>query len=100
MEFTKTENEKEIILNFVGRVDTTNAGEFEETILKEIKTDMQTVADFSGIDYISSAGLRALLSSHKQAMKCGGTFIVRHVNSDVMEVLDITGFSSILTVED
>ena len=54
--------------------------------------------DFSKLDYISSAGLRVLLSAHK-AMSSKGGMKVKNVNEIVQEVLDVTGFSDILTIE-
>lgn len=99
MELTKTLNGNEIVLHFVGRVDTTTAAEFEEEIAKEIKVGRRVVVDFSNIDYISSAGLRALLASHKQCANVGGVFVVKNMNNDVLEVFDITGFASILNIE-
>ena len=54
--------------------------------------------DFSGLDYISSAGLRVLLSAHKIMAPKGGMTIT-HVNEIVQEVFDVTGFADILTIE-
>ena len=56
------------------------------------------VLDFSGLDYISSAGLRVLLSAHKQ-MSARGGMKVTHVNEIVNEVFEVTGFSDILDIE-
>ena len=58
----------------------------------------QLILDFSKLDYISSAGLRVLLSAHKAMQKKGYMKIV-HVNDLVQEVFDVTGFSDILTIE-
>lgn len=100
MELTKQINGNVVTISVKGRIDTTNAQEFETAIISEVKKDVKTVVDFSGIEYISSAGLRALLASHKLSLKEGGTFVLSNINDEVMEVLDITGFSSILTIED
>ena len=58
----------------------------------------QLILDFSKLDYISSAGLRVLLSVHKAMQKKGYMKIV-HVNDLVQEAFDVTGFSDILTIE-
>ena len=80
-----------------GRLDTTTAPELE----KELKNDMGSIdeltMDFSKLDYISSAGLRVLLSAHKEMSKKGG-MKVTNVNEIVQEVFDVTGFSDILNI--
>lgn len=95
-----TINGKETIIAFEGRIDTTNAGDVENIIKEQIKEGVTLILDFEKLEYISSAGLRVLLSSHKQLLSVKGSLIIRNVNGDVMEVLDITGFSSILRIED
>ena len=81
-----------------GRLDTTTAPELE----KELKSDMDGAVgltmDFSRLDYISSAGLRVLLSAHKAMSRKGG-MKVTNVNEIVREVFDVTGFSDILDIE-
>ena len=54
--------------------------------------------DLEKLEYISSAGLRVLLAAHKEMTKKGGMKLI-NVNEIVMEVLEITGFTSILTIE-
>ena len=80
-----------------GRLDTTTAPELE----KELKNDMGSIneltMDFSKLDYISSAGLRVLLSAHKEMSKKGG-MKVTNVNEIVQEVFDVTGFADILNI--
>ena len=80
-----------------GRLDTTTAPDLEN----ELKADMDGITeltmDFSKLDYISSAGLRVLLSAHKVMSKKGG-MKVTNVNDIVNEVFDVTGFSDILTI--
>ena len=58
----------------------------------------ELVLDFEKLEYISSAGLRVLLSAQKQMNK-QGTMTIRKVCADIMEVFEITGFADILTVE-
>ncbi|MBQ6346570.1 MAG: STAS domain-containing protein [Clostridia bacterium] len=81
-----------------GRLDTTTAPDLE----KEIKTGLdgvtELIMDFEKLDYISSAGLRVLLSAQK-AMSKQGSMKVIHVSDLVMEVFEVTGFTDILTIE-
>ena len=83
-----------------GRLDTTTAPELEAA-LRSAMTDIQDVIfDFEKLEYISSAGLRVLLSAQKKVREGGdGQVIVRGANDLVKEVFAITGFCDILTVE-
>ena len=87
-----------LTLALEGRLDTTTAPELEQVIRAELDKADALVLDFGKLDYISSAGLRVLLSAHKAMSKKGG-MKVTHVNEMVMEVFEVTGFSDILTVE-
>ena len=81
-----------------GRIDTTTAPDLE----RELKNDMEhidsLILDFEKVDYISSAGLRVLLSAHKTMSKKGGMKVTK-VNEMVREVFEVTGFSDILNIE-
>ena len=80
-----------------GRLDTVTAPDLEKT-LKEILPGLKSlVFDFEKLDYISSAGLRVLLSAQK-AMNALGGMQVKNVNETVMEIFEVTGFSDILTI--
>ena len=81
-----------------GRLDTTTAPELE-TVLKNDMDSIDTLTlDFSRLDYISSAGLRVLLSAHKAMSRKGG-MKVTNANEMVKEVFEVTGFSDILSIE-
>ena len=82
-----------------GRIDTNSAPETEEKIMSEIKDADKLVLDFAHVDYISSAGLRVLLLLHKTMQPKGGMKVI-HINETVQEVLDITGFAYILTLDE
>ncbi len=85
----------EIVLS--GRLDTITAPGLEAE-LKQIPADItEVIFDFTGLDYISSAGLRVLLSEQK-IMNKRGKMSVKNVNKVVREVFDVTGFSNILTI--
>ena len=88
----------ELGVSLTGRLDTTTAPELE----KELKDSLDGVSaltlDFSGLEYISSAGLRVLLAAQK-IMNKQGEMKVAHVNETIMEIFEVTGFSDILTIE-
>ena len=80
-----------------GRLDTTTAPELEKTINGEGEALTNLVLDFKGIDYISSAGLRVLLSAQKK-MNIQGSMELVNVSESVMDILEMTGFAEILTI--
>ena len=94
----KTSNESELTVALTGRLDTTTAPELE----KELKASLESVTaltiDMAALEYISSAGLRVLLSTQKIMNKQGEMKVV-HVNETIMEIFEVTGFSDILTIE-
>jgi len=98
MNITKTVDEKVLTLAVEGRLDTVTAPELEK-VIKEIPDEItELVLDLEKLEYISSAGLRVLLSAHKQmALKDG--MKVKNINEIVSEVFEVTGFSDILDVE-
>lgn len=98
MTINKQKNGSVLTIAVQGRLDTTTAPDLE----KEIKTGLdgvtELIMDFEKLDYISSAGLRVLLSAQKMMSKQGSMKVV-HVNDLVMEVFEVTGFTDILTIE-
>ena len=98
MTITKNMNGKALEIALEGRLDTMTAPELEVELNKSLGGADSLVLDFSKLDYISSAGLRVLLSAHK-AMSAKGGMKVTNVNEIVREVFDVTGFSDILTIE-
>ena len=81
-----------------GRLDTMTAPELEAELNKSLEGAETLSMDFSKLEYISSAGLRVLLSAHK-VMSAKGGMKVTHVNEIVQEVFEVTGFADILTIE-
>lgn len=81
-----------------GRLDTNTAGELETALQAVVDTAENLVLDFEKLEYISSSGLRVLLSAQK-AMAKHGTMKLIHVGDAIMEIFDITGFSEFLTIE-
>ena len=89
-------NSLEIALE--GRLDTVTAPELEKDLNASLEAANTLTLDFTNLEYISSAGLRVLLTAHK-AMSAKGGMKIMNVNEIVREVLDVTGFSDILTIE-
>ena len=81
-----------------GRLDTTTAPKLETELKQNISGVNELILDFSGLEYLSSAGLRVLLSAQK-VMNRQGSMVIKHVNETVMEIFEITGFVDILTIE-
>ena len=93
-----TRNTDEIILGITGRLDTTTAPALDKTIHENLDEAKNRILDFKGLEYISSAGLRVLLSAQKKMQKIG-KMTVKNVCEDVMEVFEMTGFADILVIE-
>ena len=93
----KTINNNEADFALEGRLDTVTAPELEKELKASLDGVTQLRIDFEKLDYISSAGLRVLLSAQKQMNK-QGTMTLHHVNQTVMEIFEVTGFSDILTI--
>ncbi len=98
MKINKKQEGSKLVIALEGRLDTTSAPDLE----KELKTSLDGVTDLTldltNLDYISSAGLRVLLSAHKTMMK-QGQMKVTNASEIVKEVFEVTGFCDILTIE-
>ena len=82
-----------------GRLDTMTAPELESELRSSTSGVSELEFDMTKLDYISSAGLRVLLSAQKTMNKQKGSMVVRHANEALMEIFEVTGFSDILTIE-
>ena len=98
MTITKKQNGNALTLAVEGRLDTMTAPELEAELKASLDAAESLILDFGKLDYISSAGLRVLLSAHK-VMSAKGGMKVTNVNEIVQEVFDVTGFADILTIE-
>jgi anti-sigma B factor antagonist len=98
MTIEKKVNGSALEIAVAGRLDTMTAPELEAELNKSLEGADTLTLDFSKLEYISSAGLRVLLSAHK-AMSAKGGMKVTHVNEIVQEVFEVTGFADILTIE-
>ncbi|MDO4540033.1 MAG: STAS domain-containing protein [Syntrophomonadaceae bacterium] len=81
-----------------GRLDTSTAPELEQELKTALEGVEKLAFDLAGLDYLSSAGLRVLLSAQK-TMNKQGSMVVRNVNETVREIFEVTGFDDILTIE-
>ena len=91
-------NQEETIIEIVGRLDTITAPALDKTINEDLGDAKNLVLDVKGMEYISSAGLRVLLSAQKKMQKIG-SMKVTGVCAEVMEVFEMTGFADILVIE-
>ena len=98
MTITKTKNGPELIIAVEGRLDTMTAPELEKELGASFEGVTELTFDLEKLDYISSAGLRVLLSAQKKMNVQGKMKLIR-VNETIMEIFDVTGFSDILTIE-
>ena len=98
MNIIQKQNGSELDISLEGRLDTMTAPELEAELNKSLPAADSLVLDFSKLEYISSAGLRVLLSAHKQ-MSAKDGMKVTNVNEIVQEVFEVTGFADILTIE-
>ena len=97
MEITKTKNDAALTIALTGKLETTTAPALDQVIKEELSGISSLTFDFSGLEYISSAGLRVLLTA-KKTMNKQGTMQIVNANEIVREIFDITGFSDIFTV--
>lgn len=98
MEIENKQNGTERTISLTGRLDTTTAPQLEAELKSCLPGTTSLIFDFEKLEYISSAGLRVLLSAQK-VMNQQGKMVIHNVNSTIQEVFDVTGFSDILTIE-
>jgi len=90
--------EDNIILRLEGRIDAATAPILEKKINSLVKEKATILLDFGGVDYLSSAGMRLLLSETKKLKTSHGLLILFSVQDDVMEILKVAGFDRILNL--
>ena len=91
-------NVDELVLEITGRVDTITAPALDKTINENLEGLKTLILDLKNLEYISSAGLRVLLSAQKKMQQVGVMKVV-NVCELVMEVFEMTGFADILNIE-
>ena len=98
MKIDKTLSGSTLTIALEGRLDTTTAPDLDQELKDSLNDISELIFDFAALEYISSAGLRVLLSAQKTMSKQGSMKIM-HVNDMVMDVFDVTGFADMLTIE-
>ena len=83
------------VIEICGRLDTTTAPVLDKTIGEDISENTNLILELKGLEYISSAGLRVLLSAQKRMQK-HGSMKLRNASEEVMDVFEMTGFADIL----
>lgn len=98
MTIEKVLNATELHISLKGRLDTTTAPQLDAELKNCLDGVKKLVLDFLALEYISSAGLRVLLSTQK-VMNKQGEMIIKNVNDTITEIFEVTGFVDILTIE-
>ena len=98
LNISKTVDGGKAVIALEGRLDTVTSPELEAAVKETLPGLTELIFDFEKLEYISSAGLRVLLTSQK-AMKAQGEMKLRRVSAPIMENFAVTGFSEILTIE-
>lgn len=98
LEIKKNLDGEKLAVALAGRLDTTTSPQLETELRSALDGIKELVFDFKDLAYISSAGLRVLLSAQK-TMNKQGSMKICNVNSDIMEIFDVTGFVDILDIE-
>lgn len=99
MEVIINKQEGKALVELKGRIDTTNAEQFQRDVNPLMEADQLDIdIDCAGLDYTSSQGLRTFLMLQKSVNARGGQLVLRNMNPMVKEVFDITGFSNIITI--
>lgn len=98
MEILKSKAGSTLVISLSGRLDTVSAPQLDEELKASIGGVTELILDLSSLEYMSSAGLRILLSAQK-TMNWQGKMIVKNVNDTIMEIFEVTGFIDILTIE-
>ena len=97
MTIQRKQDGSKLTMELGGRLDTTTAPELEAEV-KQLDGVTDLVFDMTSLEYVSSAGLRVLLAAQK-TMNKQGSMVVRGANDDLKDIVEVTGFSDILTIE-
>ncbi|MCH9613277.1 MAG: putative anti-sigma factor antagonist BtrV [Chlamydiia bacterium] len=86
------------ILRLEGRLDASSAPLLESKLGEHVKADAKVLVDFAKVDYLSSAGMRLLLSATKKMKNVSAKLIFFSINDEVMEIIKMAGFERILSI--
>ena len=99
MDIQKNYNEKELTIEIGDRVDTVTAPDLENEINDEMGNFNSLILDFTNLKYISSAGLRVLVSTQKKLKSEDIPMTIKNVNDTINEIFKMSGFDKILKIE-
>ena len=98
LEIKETRDGGKLKVDLVGRLDAKSSSEFEDQLAEEVDGVTELTLDMAEVDFVSSAGLRALLYIQNIADEKGATMVLQNVDDDIKEVFLVTGFLDILTI--
>jgi len=98
MEINKVNNDGTEVLSITGRLDTVTSPLLQEALAEPLNNALDIELDFTGVEYVSSAGLRVLLQAQKTSQTKNKSVTLKNVSPEIMEVFEITGFSNILNI--
>ncbi|MBQ2226498.1 MAG: STAS domain-containing protein [Methanobrevibacter sp.] len=99
MKVSKNYNNKELTLTVEGRVDTITSKDLDKEINAELGNFDSLIMDFTDLEYISSAGLRVLITTQKKLKAENIPLVIKNVNDTVNEIFRMSGFNKILKIE-
>lgn len=99
MNIIKNYNNKELTLTVEGRIDTITSQELDKEINEELGNFESLIIDFTNLEYISSAGLRVLITTQKKLKPDNIPFVIKNVNDAISEIFRMSGFDKILQIK-
>lgn len=99
MKLTMKKEVSTLTVAIEGSIDTVTAPELEKQLGENWDGISNLILDFSAVDYISSAGLRVMITADQHMEKANGKMTIRHASDDVKEVFEMTGFDELLDME-
>jgi len=100
MRIEKEVKDEVLTIKVEGRLDANTAPELEDSVNDDIVGIKVLNIDLKNLDYISSAGLRVILKFHKQMTSVGGSLTIFSPKDEVLDVFDMTGFSTFLNIKE
>lgn len=99
MKITKERDGEKLTVMLSGRLDTTTAPQLQEVVDGELNGILYLKIDMESLEYVSSAGLRILLSTGKKMKAADRTMIITGANEEIKKAFKITGFDTILNIQ-
>ncbi len=99
MEIKKTSDGSTLTMEIIGRLDAVTAPEFEKAVQSSLDGVDNLFVDLKELNYVASAGLRSLMVAQKKMNQKNGTMTICHVQPQVQEIFEMTGFDEFLTIE-